>query len=339
MLKYSELSENEKLKLYKEALNLRNSFNISYRKIGRIIREKFNVLISEVTISNWIYCYRIPGRNKKTWFKPKPRPNRNVLYKLYIKDVKSPPEIGKKFGVTDNTVRKWIKDYGIRLRNNKEAMNTKRVKSILRNKRLIKPIKNFKPLTKSKAYILGVLCGDGHINENFVQFEISKRDEDFMKKFIKCFKDVYGFKFNYHFRPKRNTLATYISPEFICEDLLNYGNFGVRKWEVPKTILQTNKKDIISSFLRGFFDSEGCVARYSIVFSIVNKKGALGIIKLLKKLGIKSNFKQYLKFYGKYYDNVYSVSIYGKENIMRFKKTINFAIAHKRIKLENLYKR
>lgn len=61
------------------------------------------------------------------------------------------------------------------------------------------------------------------------------------------------------------------------------------------------------------------VARYSIVFGVVNKKGTLGIVKLLKKLGIRCSFKEYLKFYGKYYDNVYVVSIYRKENIMRFK--------------------
>jgi intein-encoded DNA endonuclease-like protein len=337
MLKYSELSENEKLRLHKEVLNLRKLFNISYRKIGRIIKKKFNILVPEATISNWIYFNRVPGQNKKTWFKPKSKPTRSLLYKLYVKDVKSPLEIGRKFGVTDNTVRKWIRDYDIYLRNKKEAMNTDRVKTFLRNLRLIKPSKPFRNLTPEKAYILGVLCGDGHINENFVQLEINKNDEEFMKEFIKCFKDVYGLKFSYHFRPKRNTLATYISPEFICDDLLSYGAFGVRKWRVPEVILKSNEIEIISPFLRGFFDSEGCVANRFIILGVVNKKGALDIVKLLRKVGINASFKEYLKTFKNYSTYVYTIGIYGKENIMRFKNMVNFTLSRKKRKLENLY--
>ena len=83
-------------------------------------------------------------------------------------------------------------------RNKKYAMNTKRVKNILREKRLLLPKKNITKLTKEKAYILGVLCGDGHINKHFMQLEINKNDEEFMKVFLKSIKSVYGLYFNYH---------------------------------------------------------------------------------------------------------------------------------------------
>lgn len=89
----------------------------------------------------------------------------------------------------------------------------------------------------------------------------------------------------------------------------------------------------ISYYLRGFYDSEGCVIKNGVVFGVVNKKGALDIMNLLNKLGIKSSFKYYNK---PNIGNVYYVNIYGKENIMKFMKKVGFTLSRKQNKLENL---
>ncbi|MBI2547275.1 MAG: hypothetical protein HYW23_02405 [Candidatus Aenigmarchaeota archaeon] len=340
MLRYAEISDKEKSQFHRIAVQLYNKEKIGSRLISRLIKSRHKILIPEITISNWLYNDRIPGRNKSTWFKPRKPPKRDILLNLYLEKGMSPTEISKKFNVVGNTVRKWLTKYNVVLRNKKESMNTKRVKTFLRNFRLIIPPKPFKKITSEKAYILGVLCGDGHINEDFVQLEINKKDEDFIKFFIKCFKDVYGLGFNYNFRPKRNTFAAYISPEFICNDLLSIGKFGVRKWRVPQIIMTSRNKDIISSFLRGFFDSEGCVARNFITCDSVNGKGLLGVTKLLTKLRINTSFKKYYKNFKsprRYSYYVYYVNIYGKENILRFRDTVNFTLLRKKEKLFKLY--
>ena len=57
--------------------------------------KRFNVNVSEPTISSWIYYGRVPGRNRETWFKPKPIPSKKKLLKLYNKYQLSLKEVGK----------------------------------------------------------------------------------------------------------------------------------------------------------------------------------------------------------------------------------------------------
>jgi len=313
---------------------------ISYRLISRRLQNEDSVLVPEPTIANWIYYDRVPGKQKDGWFKSKSVPSEKLLRQLYLHKLISPDEICKTFGVTGNTVRKWLTFYGVNLRDRKRAMNTPRTKELLRNHRLIKPPKTFRSLTTEKAYILGVLCGDGHISARFAQLEISKEDKEFIHYFVECFKKVYGLKFNCHDRPKRKTLVTYISPEFICKDLLSYGNFGVRKWKVPNAIMESRRTEVVTSFLRGIYDSEGCVTNKhnAIMFSVVNRQGAAGVVKLLNRIGIKTTFHDYLKPYKTkarqpYLDKVSTVGIYGKANLIRFRDLINFTIKRKRERL------
>src|SRR3989338_3304050 len=334
MQMYYDVSAGLKLQIHRASIDL-NKKGLGYRKIRRVLKNDFNVDVPEPTISQWIYYGRVPGHNSVSWFKPKPMPDKNKLLKLYLKDKLSREELGKKFGVTNVTVKKWIEFYGESTRNKQDAMNTPRVKLLLRTRRLIKPTKNIKKLTNEKSYILGVLCGDGHINKNFAQLEISNNDLEFMKEFLRCVYLAYHWKFNYHFREKKNTIVTYISPEYIVNDLLNISTFGVRKWRVPNIIKSTKKLSNVSYFLRGFYDSEGCVGRHEVIFTVVNKNGALDIIKLLNRFKINATFKNYNR---KNIGDIYHVGIYGKENIKRFRDRVGFSMTRKQNKFINLYK-
>jgi len=181
----------------------------------------------------------------------------------------------------------WLKFHNISVRTHLESMNTSVIRKELREKKLRIPTKNYNILNPEKSYILGVLCGDGHINSKFIRFEI-KKDEEFIKEFAKCLETVYGLKFNYRYYKPRNSFVLYASVEIICGDLLKYSNFGVRVWRVPREIMRSGDWRIISSFLRGFYDSEGCVARSSIISASICEKGLKEISILLRKLEIES---------------------------------------------------
>jgi intein-encoded DNA endonuclease-like protein len=335
MKEYSKLSEKDKLKIWKGVLKVRK-LGLGQRRIKEIIKKRFHINISENTISGWIHHGHIPGRNKETWFKPKPKPSKNKLMNLYIKKEMSASAIAKIFNTTPVTVLNWIKNYKIRKRSLKEAMNTSAVKHVLREKKLKKPTKDFKPLTKDKAYILGVLCGDAHIHPYTIRFEI-RRDKEFIKNFVDSFEKVYGIKFRYWYYQKRNSFVTYINSEIICKDLMRYGKFGTKRWEVPRAILNCKNHEIIASFLKGFYDSEGYAKKYTISCSSINKRGIMGILKLLSKLGIKGHLYKYKKSNSETY--YYILHIYGRENIEKFRNFINFTISRKRRNLENIVKK
>jgi len=57
----------------------------------------------------------------------KNKPDRELLYKLYVVDELSPIEISDMYGCHACTITEWIKNYGIHFRNRKEAHNTKRI--------------------------------------------------------------------------------------------------------------------------------------------------------------------------------------------------------------------
>ncbi len=57
---------------------------------------------------------------------------------------------------------------------------------------IIKKIpKKSKKLTEEKAYLLGVLCGDGYLTTGY-RIGLGVTDEDFNEEFRRCIKEVYN---------------------------------------------------------------------------------------------------------------------------------------------------
>jgi len=195
---------------------------------------------------------------------------------------------------------------------------------------LKKPTKKFSAMSPEKAYILGVLCGDGYIRPGTIQLEI-RYDEEFIRRFTECLNIVYGLDFLYKYCEKRNSFKAYITSEIISKDLLRYGKFGTFEWRVPKGILNGNDKKVISNFLRGMYDSEGTVSKSSIALSSVNKKGLGDISKLLKILGIKSSIYMYRNKY-------YNLYIFRKERFKIYKEKVGFTIKRKENRLNEVLK-
>ena len=194
----TKLSKEKILEIYKFVMWKRKELNFGQRKLRRLIEKEFSIKLSEATLSGWIFKNNVPFANEKTQFKSKTRPDKETLFKLYFKQKVSPDEIAKVYAVTDNTVRKWIRDYGAKTRTIIESMKSEYTKSKLREKKLKRPLKIYNTMSPEKAYILGVLCGDGHINQDYVRFEI-RNDEEFVKEFVRCFEEVYGLRYNYKY--------------------------------------------------------------------------------------------------------------------------------------------
>lgn len=298
------------------------------RRIARLIKKNFNEIISEGAISNWIYLKKHPFGNEKTQFKLIARPKKEELFNLYILQKNSAQKIAEKYNISTVTAIKWIKFYNFQPRTHKESMNTPKIRENLRNLKLKKPTKKFEFLSKEKAYILGVLCGDGFICSKNIRFEIRK-DEDFIQEFTKCFTQVYGINYNYHFYAKKSSFVLYVSNETICSDLLRYGKFGTFEWSIPKEIFQFKDEKFASFFLRGIFDSEGSSSRYCVSMSSANEKGIKEIGMLLNKFAISNKIFKTKKGY-------YVLYITKRERLKRFREEIGFSIKRKMEPLNNL---
>ncbi len=323
---YNNLPKERVMQIYSFVINKRKEENIGQRKLARLVEKEFNINIHENTISNWIYSNKIPFGNEKTQFKSLSKPAKEELHYLYIKEKLSAQRIAQKYKVSTAILINWLRFYNIPIRTHKESMNTSIIKEELSQKKLKKPTKRFNKIIPEKAYIFGVLCGDAHINKMSIRFEI-RRDKDFIEEFSKCFEIVYGLKYNYHYYEKRNSYVLYISSKIICSDLLKEGDFRTFVWRIPKDILESKNELIISSFLRGFYDSEGSASKYCISASSSNNEGIKEVSLLLEKLGIKNKIIQTKRKH-------YVVNITGKERIKLFKERIGFTIKRKMERIE-----
>lgn len=326
---YNNLDRETVIKIYETALKLKKIYSLGQRKITAIINEKFGTTINENTIAGWLYLANVPYAQEETQFKPKPKPKRDVLQNLYCKQKISASKLAKKFRVSTIIVINWLKYYDIKPRSHKESMNTADTCAQLRLRRLIHPTKSYTNLTPEKAYILGVLCGDAHINKKFIRLEI-RHDKEFVAEFLKCVKEVYGLTYTFKYYAHRNSYVAYVASEIICKDLLKYGKFGTYRWLLPAEIKQ-KLGNVAASFLRGYFDSEGCVRPYTIDATSVNLNALRDVQILLEKLEIKSKI-----YSGKKY---HTIVVSRKENIRKFKEKIGLTIKRKQQRLNEMYQK
>ncbi|MFH1592847.1 MAG: LAGLIDADG family homing endonuclease [Candidatus Woesearchaeota archaeon] len=212
------------------------------------------------------------------------------------------------------------------------------------DKVLSKISKQSKFLTEEKAYILGVLCGDGYtrvdkLGHFLVGLDVC--DEDFGDEFRKCLKKVYGLvpskkkritkSTNYSKNPKPRYVIN-LTSKLVVNDLLKYSkSFKTFEWEVPEEILKSETK-IKSAFLRGLFDSEGAASLkipYGVYLSVCS--GNIDPLLKIKEI-LKKDFDIDLSV--GYDRSVIKLKSAGYKNVKTFYDKINFTIKRKQEKLE-----
>ncbi|MDP2685285.1 MAG: LAGLIDADG family homing endonuclease [bacterium] len=117
--------------------------------------------------------------------------------------------------------------------------------------------------TAEKAYVLGFIWGDGHIenrtNNHQLNIEISSRDEDILVKM----KDLMSSNHLIYRRERiRNGSRTYSSSlviprKKIVLDLIKLGMSHNKTWDLSYPIINDN---LFPHFLRGLSDSDGCIS-------------------------------------------------------------------------------
>ncbi len=201
----------------------------------------------------------------------------------------------------------------------------------------------YEKLTEEKAYVLGVLCGDGYLSTGY-RIGLDVCDLDFAEEFKRCLETTYGIKINIGLQKGRHTNMTpngvgkdkyfvVLTSKLAHSDLIQYSDFKTHTWIVPNEILKSENLKIKSSFLRGFFDSEGTPR--------VKKKGSSAIqvcsgnkasILVIKET-LLNDFNIEMKVEER--DNEFIV-LYSEryKDIKNFSDMINFTIKRKKDKLK-----
>ena len=191
-----------------------------------------------------------------------------------------------------------------------------------------------KEMNEKKSYMFGVICGDGHVAPKGFRIILCATDKEFVNYFGMCLYETYGIFVRYRKirRPNPKNKLLYLGE--ICskrafEDILKYdlnnSLFRSRKWNIPDEILNSKNKKIISSFLKGFFDSEGYVCKGIVSASSVNPDGLKQVSYLLNKLEIENNFVKQ--------SNCFMIRIQKAKQRKRFLEYIGFTIERKNKRL------
>jgi len=184
------------------------------------------------------------------------------------------------------------------------------------------------------ASIHACLCADGYVIKNpkdqkSKYYHIGFRNtnpvllKDFQIKFLRV------FKLKPHIYRNRCRIG---SKEIYYLLTRKSGSFYSKDWVLPDL-----KKVFLRHWLRSYFDCEAWVTvrarqNRSIGLDSINGKGLLQIQGALSRFDIKSSIKKRSN------RNIFTLTIFGKENLLRFQKEINFLHPAKKEKLINAIK-
>ena len=245
-------------------------------------------------------------------------PPKEVLYDLYVNKGLSTYKIAEMYGVSYEAVRYWLKKYGIPTR---PAPGR------------VKPKLDPSP---ELAYVLGVLYGDGTVSKcrwenkklrkkgyRYV-IQLAVTDKVFAEEFMKALEKL-------GLRPKM-----YFAPRKPNEKMLGDPTRAKPRWVVTAqskefydffTSLTIEKleqivKNYEQYFIRGFYESEGCVdiSPNDYRIRIVNTDREL--MEFVKRLLVRLGFN--VSFYDQKYEwngekrKLYVIQIYGYQQVKKF---------------------
>ena len=171
------------------------------------------------------------------------------------------------------------------------------------------------------AAVHAYLCADGYVIKNpetqkqkYYMIGFRNTNLILLKDFQERFGEVFGIK-PYLIEGQRCRIG---SKRIYGKLIKEFGSFYSWEWKMPKL----NEK-LSKIWLRAYFDCEGwvtCKTHQSrmIGADCVNERGIKQIKETLLKLGIKSKLKK------RNTRNIFSLAIFGKENLIKFHEKIGF---------------
>lgn len=186
---------------------------------------------------------------------PRKKFDRDIIVDTY-KKIGKITTTAEVLGINEKTVRVALKEKGI--------VTTPRE---LRNRKYFVDDSFFKKIdTQEKAYILGFVCADGHINARKTCYnlviELSQKDESILKKIKSCMKSNHPISRRTRppVRPNgRETKCSslIISRKCLVQDLKRLGLETNKTWSLS---IPSIDKKLFSHWLRGFIDGDGCIS-------------------------------------------------------------------------------
>ncbi len=205
------------------------------------------------------------------------------------------------------------------------------------------------------ARFIGAIMGDGEIN-NQINVRYNNQEKKLIKLIIKCAKDLFG-DLDYKVYLRKDKTYQLHFPKIIglimIEVGLKPGYKTENSYKIPNFIFKKNER-VKSTLIRQFFNDEGNVrikdrrlqvkqtSKIKISKRLCREKSEevshnflKGIKELLYSMGIYSNISL-----GAYRDTKadWELSIYGKENLVLFRKKIGFDLYEKTKKLDKSIK-
>jgi adenylosuccinate synthase len=191
--------------------------------------------------------------------------------------------------------------------------------------------------------LMGLVNGDGMFTKKGLQIIFNKKQKDVLETVVNSLKNM---GINYTIKPHKckSCLILYIWSTDFLNILLKLGCFfkkGVEK-RTPTFVLNGTKK-IIKSYLRGLFDTDGCVSFHKkkqniygrIKFSNTSEILIREMQQMLYLIGIHSHVSIY-KNKKKKRLTVFNIEISSIEDIIKFSERIGFISKYNNNKLDKL---
>jgi len=179
--------------------------------------------------------------------------HKNFIIEKY-KELKNIKEVANILECTPATIRKILKKENIPLFPKPEKFNTSFFENIN---------------TENKAYWLGFIYADGYNSEKNSKVVVCLHEQDL--SLLNKLKDHIGFKGNIHQYPKRKNVILTLCSKKLSKDLVNQGCPQNKTYKLIFPDCSIVPKNLISHFMRGYFDGDGCITNYNYMSVMSNK--------------------------------------------------------------------
>lgn len=167
--------------------------------------------------------------------------------------------------------------------------------------------------TEEKAYILGFICADGHIEKDRLVITVSVKDKDILEKIKKSLNSNHPIKEVKRKNPYHNTdrnelllLELKVNSVELVKPLFNMGLTTNKTYTLDSSILKYIPKYLMRDFLRGYFDGDG-----NVFFGVRYASGYKYNINVCGNEDFLLNsFQTYFPSKNKLYKDLYSKQCY-----------------------------
>jgi DNA-binding transcriptional regulator WhiA len=187
-------------------------------------------------------------------------------------------------------------------------------------------------VNEDSAEFAGILLGDGSlstylkINHYRLQITLNSNEKEYARYICVLFKRIFDKELSLKFRKNENTLDLLCFNRKVIKELIDFGFVTSPKWNRARIPEQFMNKELGKNVLRGYFDTDGCVA-------MTNNNGTIYPRLEMKIMPspMKEQFRELLELYGFKY-GVYEIGrgkvriqMNGKRQLEKWKKDIGFS--------------